>query len=346
MYIECRTIIKYKSIRTVCRNILLLSGFLQASHRHIELIKRVLFVSGIRLRRHPITNFVTFDEYDYRVASIAGSSRRASAMDRYNRQRAASIKVTVPSYENRFNRLCEHGHFETVKYGIRRGINIWQQHDAHGIASASERGHLHIVDYLMDNRMDSTYRPCLSNGIMLVEYSLSEAIENGQLRVIKYLIAHGADLTHPWVNESVYWAAMHRHWDTVKYMLRRGCNIHTHNDAIIRIAAERRNVRMIKWLIRHGANVRVGDDIVMKQACKYGWQDVVHMLVRRAHKCGVLPAYITMINNAPLRICRAHGHTNLASYLEANGAHIETWTEYSIRLLNYTSKNISHFFAR
>ncbi|BCS82725.1 ankyrin repeat protein [Cotonvirus japonicus] len=107
--------------------------------------------------------------------------------------------------------------------------------------------------------------------------ALRWASEKGHLSIVKFLIDNGADI-HVLDNEPVRLAAEHGHIEIVEFLVNLGANVKADNNYAIRFASERGHLSVVDFLIKHGANVKADNNYAFIYACKNGHLDVAKML--------------------------------------------------------------------
>ena len=108
---------------------------------------------------------------------------------------------------------------------------------------------------------------CKSGDITLVEYLIKKvniqtintgilwASENGQLKVVEYLVDMGADFrAHD--NYAVRYASENGHLEVVMYLVKKGANFQVNDNWTIRLASQNGHLEVVKYLVEMGANFR------------------------------------------------------------------------------------------
>ena len=93
---------------------------------------------------------------------------------------------------------------------------------------------------------------------------LIKAAESGRLRVVQYLVDHGADIhiRTKFENTALMGASLFGHLGIVKYLVSRGANVNDQNaggETALMRAAGQRHLGVVKYLLQHGADVNVQD---------------------------------------------------------------------------------------
>ncbi len=124
---------------------------------------------------------------------------------------------------------------------------------------------------------------------------LMYAAASGRNKVVKYLIANGADiaLKNDRGESVLQVAARHGKTATVALLLRKGMNINKkdkYGDTPLHIAIKYRNVKMVKFLVEHGARIHIKNGwkkTPLENACK-NWRktskNIICNLVRTKNK--------------------------------------------------------------
>ena len=116
--------------------------------------------------------------------------------------------------DDSFQRVCEAGHLELVKYLISTGLVNPSGGDNYAIRVASANGHLEVIKYLMSTGLvDPSSKD---------NFAIGTASYNGNLEVVKYLMSiDGGYNIDPSVydNYPIRWAGENGHLEVVKYLL-------------------------------------------------------------------------------------------------------------------------------
>ena len=113
------------------------------------------------------------------------------------------------------------------------------------LRTASERGHLSVVKYLVEHGADITAQD--NEAVIL-------ASVYGHLSVVKYLVEHGADITAR-NNEALRWASRNGHLEIVKYLTEHGADIPAQDNYAVRFASGNGHLEVVKYLVEHGADI-------------------------------------------------------------------------------------------
>ncbi len=137
------------------------------------------------------------------------------------------------------------GHLPLVKFAVEQGADI-QTDDNLSLRRASENGDLEMVRYLVEHGAH------INAGRNSGSYSALEmASTKGDLEIVKYLVEQGAYIQ----NMSLIWASRNGNSEVVKYLVEHGANIHTGDNAAIRMADMFGHKEVVKYLIEHGADI-------------------------------------------------------------------------------------------
>lgn len=94
-----------------------------------------------------------------------------------------------------------------------------------------------------------------------MESDFLEACKNGNLDIVKHLVASGTDI-HECNNYAIGWASANGHLEIVKYLVSIGVNIHTCNEYALRLASSNGYLKVVKYLIYVGADIDKIDNLV------------------------------------------------------------------------------------
>lgn len=138
------------------------------------------------------------------------------------------------------------------------------------IIDAAHGGHLEVVKFLVEELgADVHYKG---------DQALCWAAGLGRLPVVKYLVKRGADV-HADHNAPLRWAVQYGDYAKVaKYLIKRGADVHAYEDEALRWAAGLGHIKSVKVLIKAGADVRAQDDSAVKDARAKGHTAVVEYI--------------------------------------------------------------------
>ncbi len=118
------------------------------------------------------------------------------------------------------------------------------------------------------------------------EEALRDAVMNGHLEMVRYLVSKGADI-HAEDNEALGWAAEYGHLEVVSYLVSQGGDIHAYDDQALRWAAENGHLEVVQYLVSQGGDIHADNDDALRWAAGNGHLEVVSYLVSRGanYKC-------------------------------------------------------------
>ena len=85
------------------------------------------------------------------------------------------------------------------------------------------------------------------------------ASSRGNLSIIKFLLAEGADI-HAQEDDALMYAAYYDHLDIVEFLLANGADIHAQEDWALRYAASRGHLDVVKFLLANEADIHAQED--------------------------------------------------------------------------------------
>ncbi len=158
-----------------------------------------------------------------------------------------------------------------------------------------------------------------------VDESLISASRFGHLRVVKYLVGHGANI-HTNTDEPMRWASRNGHIEVVRYLVGLGANIHTNTDEL-RWASRNGHIEVVRYLVGLGANIHTYNDYALRWASRNGHLGVVKYLVELKPD----GANIHADDTAALGLASLNGQIEVVKYLVGVGANIHADDDYALR---------------
>ena len=179
---------------------------------------------------------------------------------------------------------ANNGHFPVMEYLFEKGVTISDSGDA--VNNTFLNGHssrLEVVKYLIEKgaKINDESVSCAINdggiislasvkylvdekGAKISDGAVYEAVIEGDLQIVKYLVEKGAD-----VNEGILSVAAHEgHFDIVKYLVdEKGEDINgadSNGHSVISWAAENGDFEIVEYLVEKG--VEIDDDVVSDTA--------------------------------------------------------------------------------
>jgi ankyrin repeat protein len=140
------------------------------------------------------------------------------------------------------------------------------------LISASENGHLQVVEYLLSIGANIHARD---------DYAVRWASRNGHLKVVEYLVSVGADI-HSDNDCTTRWASHNGHLEVVQYLVSVGANIHAIDDCAVRWASSNGHFEVVEYLVSVGADIHADNDYAIRWA--------------RAHKHLEIVKYLSSLN--------------------------------------------------
>lgn len=160
---------------------------------------------------------------------------------------------------------------------------------------------------------------CLARGALInrgdQEVSAFEAVNNaawkGHLAALKYLKKRGFNL-HEGDDVAFRSAAEAGELEVVKYLIEEGADINAADGEALRMAAGRGRIKIVECLVEQGADIHVLGDDAVTVAAGEGQLDVLKYLHQQG---GDVHAY----NEAPFCIAVENGHLNVVRYFVEDG---------------------------
>ena len=132
------------------------------------------------------------------------------------------------------------------------------------LIQAVTNGHLEIVKYLIGRGVNFRAN---------AEQALKSAASNGHLEIVKYLIERGANI-HVDADNVLFQTSLKGYLDMVKYLVGKGANIHANFEAALRYSALDGHLDIVKYLIEQGANI----ETALNYAYQYGDNELIKIL--------------------------------------------------------------------
>jgi len=238
--------------------------------------------------------------------------------------------------------------FEFVRFMVRHmKFEINDPYPKGELVTAAQNSRYDIFLYLVhharsiDNQKDT--------------YLLFDAIEGGQILILKYLVQHGMD-PHVHGDEAVLAAAKHNRFDMLQFLVEKckldiqnrddavlftqylehdgveileyahskGCNIHRHNDVLVAIAAKEGAIRCLRYLVEHDANFHQRNEQTFQHAVLVESDKspaMMQYLIEKGVDMTVAPA-----RRAIIKCIHDHDVKRLAAILAGGGLSVESLT--------------------
>lgn len=155
---------------------------------------------------------------------------------------------------------------------------------------------------------------------------LIKAAESGRLKVVQYLVDHGADIhvRTKFENTALMGASLFGHLDIVKYLVSRGANVNDRNaggETALMRAAGQRHLGIVKHLLQNGADINVQDRFggtALMKGAYYGSLRIVKYLTEHGADISIRD------NNQNTVLMRTvlEGQLNIVKYLINRGANV------------------------
>lgn len=136
----------------------------------------------------------------------------------------------------------------------------------------------------------------------------------GKMPNLNYLtyLQHLAILTQ---NDRMIEASRNNYDKLLLWSLKRGADVHYHDDEALKDASKYGNVEVVKILLDKGANIHTEDDLPIILASMNGNLETVKLLDN-------YDANLLAQNQRALRLAASNGHRNVVDYLIRNGGDI------------------------
>ena len=140
---------------------------------------------------------------------------------------------------------------------------------------------------------------------------LMVAAKEGNIDIVRFMIKKGSNI-HANNDQALLWASKYGHTEIVKLLIKEGANIHVVSDYALRLASENGHTDTVKLLLENGADIHAVTDYALILASMKGHTDTVKLLLENG-------ANIHANYDEALRWASNKGHTETVKVLE-NGA--------------------------
>jgi ankyrin repeat protein len=201
------------------------------------------------------------------AAATAASEKNVLALVVYNPNQALSFRNT-PCHEQR-SRECQdeasivfeharNGNLERIKEAIENGFDPHKTLDRNGASLllwAAGSGHLHIVNYLIEQCECSPNQEQEGKRSFSGRTPLHWSARNGHLNVVQYLVDKcyvDIDATTADGTTAFCWASWQGHLQVMKFLHQNGANVKKENSfgctAVLWCAQGEGNIEMMEWM--------------------------------------------------------------------------------------------------
>ncbi len=143
-------------------------------------------------------------------------------------------------------------------------------------------------------------------------YYLETGSGNGKFDHVIISLNIGANI-HTNNEAALRMASYNGHIEVVKYLVELkpdGADIHALGDQALRLASENGHIKVVKYLVDQGANIHAKNDYALRWASYYGQIDVVKYLVG-------LGANIHVKDDEALKLASGNGQIEVVKYLKS-----------------------------
>ena len=152
---------------------------------------------------------------------------------------------------------------------------------------------------------------------------LISAVKSNDLVLVKRLLK--GEAVNNDIDCSLRWSVFNNYLEVVKFLVRKGANIHAHNDEALRESSRLGHFEIVKFLVTQGANIHADDDYPLRGAAAEGHLEIVKFLVTHG-------ASIHANNAHALRRSAVLGHLEIVKFLITQGANIHANDDEALKM--------------
>ncbi|MCP4602721.1 MAG: hypothetical protein GY847_19765 [Proteobacteria bacterium] len=235
----------------------------------------------------------------------------------------------------------EIGHLEMVKYLLGNGAKVnamdYQSNPAvsqepecpTSLHRAALYGHLKVVDVLIENGANINSS---SDYTGREDTALFCASSNGQVGMVKHLIAHGASIQSPTRNDhcAIHAAAKNGHMHVIRTLVSAGASSDFRDRSgrtPLHYAAEGGYENIVTFLIENGSDLLIEYELIAEQSLLHaasagGLRGFAKLLLSRGYNVNAIGRY-RYEDTTPLHNAARNGRTKLVEFLISKGANVD-----------------------
>lgn len=178
-------------------------------------------------------------------------------------------KGVNPNNMDALKNIIENNDLELLKFFETNGAKL---NNPVYLSFACKKGHINIVEYLIDSGLDINYDN---------EYALIQACVGNHLEVVKLLVEKGSRLKN---DDILSFTCFSNSVEVLKYLIKLGIKVNVKRNIALIDSAIEGHFEILKLLVENGADVNAENDKAIKVASTSGHYIIVEYLLNNGGK--------------------------------------------------------------